>query len=67
MQSHTIKMFEDLYSKYPIDFIILSCHEIENIELWLQQYQEGKNQIEYNRGYYNEILTIIKQLKTIVY
>lgn len=63
MQRHTIDLFRDLYKKYPLDFIILSCHEIENKELWLQQYQEGKTQIEYNRGYYNEILTIIKQFK----
>ena len=63
MQTHTIKKFEELYKKYPMDFIILSCHEIDNKEIWLQQYQDGKTQLGYNRGYYNEILNIIRQYK----
>lgn len=63
MQRHTVDLFKDLYKKHPLDSIILSCHEIENKELWLQQYQEGKTQVEYNRGYYNEILNIIKRYK----
>ena len=63
MQTHTVDKYEELFKKCPLDFVILSCHEIDNKELWLQQYQEGKTQLGYNRGYYNEILNMVKRYK----
>lgn len=60
MQTHTIQRYEQLFKSYPFDFIIMSVHEIDNKELWTYDYQEGKTQTEYNLGYYNEILNIIK-------
>ena len=60
MQTNTIQRYEELFKSYPFDFIIMSVHEIGDMELWTYDYQEGKTQIEYNLGYYNEILNIIK-------
>lgn len=60
MQTHTIQRYEQLFKSYLFDFIIMSVHEIDNKELWTYDYQEGKTQTEYNLGYYNEILNIIK-------
>lgn len=63
IQSHTIKQYESLFSKYPIDFIILSIHQIEDKEFWTQDFQKGKTQEEYNKKYYEELLEVIKHYK----
>ena len=56
MQAHTIEQYEKLYAKYPFDFIILSVHEVEDKELWTQDFQRGRTQKEYNERYYEELL-----------
>ena len=60
MQRHTISRYEDLYARYPFDFIILSVHQVDDKELWTQDYQRDKTQREYNLGYYEEILALVK-------
>lgn len=60
MQMHTISQYEDLFVKYPFDFIILSIHQVENKEFWTQDFQRGKSQKEYNERYYEEMLKIVK-------
>lgn len=60
MQMHTIPQYEDLFAKYPFDFIILSIHQVENKEFWTQDFQRGKSQKEYNERYYEEMLKIVK-------
>ena len=42
MQAHTIERFENSFKQYPFDFTILSIHEIENKELWNQNFQHNK-------------------------
>lgn len=63
VQSHTIPEFEALYKRYPWDFIILSCHQVENKEFWNQNFQKGKTQKEYNERYYEELLAVVKRYK----
>ena len=58
MQSHTISRFQETFDRYPFDFIILSCHQIENQKLGNYEFQQGKSQKEYNRRYYEEILNV---------
>ena len=53
----------ELTEKYPFDFVIFSCHQVENKEYWRQEPQEGKTQLEYNRRYYQEILDVVKVYK----
>jgi histidinol-phosphatase (PHP family) len=59
VQIHTIPRYVEDMKKYDVDFVLLSCHQIENKELWLNQYQEGKTQVEYNRGYYEYLYQLV--------
>lgn len=63
MQVETMNEFQRDFNKYDFDFVILSNHEIGNKELWNQEYQEGKSQDEYQRGYYQAILDMVKEYK----
>lgn len=60
VQRNTIEQFNHLYRMYPLDFVILSCHQVDNQELWTYDYQKGKTQKQYNEGYYNELWSVIK-------
>lgn len=60
VQVGTVAEYEKLFAEYPFDFIILSCHQVDNLEFHLQDYQRGKTQQEYNEGYYNEIYGVMK-------
>lgn len=61
IQTYTIPRYEDLFRKYPFDFIILSIHQVNDQEFWTQDFQQGKSQEEYNRRYYEEMLDIVKK------
>jgi histidinol-phosphatase (PHP family) len=63
MQRGTIPAYEQLYAHYPFDFILLSVHEIDNKELWTQEFQAGKSQSAYNRAYYDEMLYLVTHYK----
>lgn len=63
IQSHTIPQFEALYQKYNFDFIILSIHQVRDLEFWTGEYQEGRSQKEYNDEYYNELLSVVQKYK----
>lgn len=60
LQIHTIPQYQKLFNSYPFDFIIMSCHQVENKEFWTQEFQQGRNQDEYNQRYYDEILEQVK-------
>lgn len=61
MQTHTIPKFKETFDKYDFDFVILSCHQVDNQEFWKYEFQSGKNQEEYNRRYYEEILKVMQR------
>ena len=63
MQAETIPKYRQLFAHYPFDFIILSVHQIENKELWTQEFQQGRTQKEYTLRYYAEILELVRQYK----
>ncbi len=63
IQTHTTKAYEETFRQYPFDFVIFSCHQVENKEYWRQEPQKGKTQLEYNRRYYQEILDVVKAYK----
>lgn len=60
LQIHTIPQYRKLFNSYPFDFIIMSCHQVENKEFWTQEFQQGRSQDEYNQRYYDEILEQVK-------
>lgn len=63
VQTDNIDFFKSFFNKYPFDFILLSCHTIDGLGLFDGGYLEGKTQKEYNEGYYNEILNVVKNFK----
>ena len=63
VQIHTIPQFENLFRRYPFDFIILSVHQVEDKEFWTQEFQKGRTQKEYNERYYEEMLSLVKHYK----
>lgn len=63
IQTHTIPAFQTLFDRYDFDFIILSCHQVEDKEFWTQDFQKGRSQQAYNERYYEEILNVIKVYK----
>lgn len=60
MQVHTIDQFQKDFNENNFDFVILSCHQVDNKEFWTQDFQKGKTQKEYNEKYYEEVLKVIK-------
>lgn len=68
MQVHTIPQYEALaqnapFDANPLDFIILSVHQVGDKEFWTQEFQKGKSQREYNEEYYEELLRVAKAYK----
>lgn len=61
VQTHTIPQFRALLTRYPLDFVILSIHQVENQEFWTQEFQRGCTQQEYNERYYEELLAVVQQ------
>lgn len=59
MQRHTIPVFERIFDNANFDFVIMSCHEIEDKGFWSQEFQYGKTQEEYNLRYFEEILYLV--------
>lgn len=63
VQAHTMQIYHDLKEKWPLDFTLLSIHEINDQEFFLYHYQEGKTQQEYNEGYYREMLKLVQNFQ----
>ncbi len=60
VQAHHRNYFRQIFDKYPFDFALLSFHQIEDKELWNQDFQNGKTQEEYNRIYFEEMYKTIQ-------
>lgn len=63
VQMHTISQYEELFGRYPMDFVILSIHQVEDQEFWTQDFQRGRSQKEYNERYYEEMLGVVRAYK----
>ena len=61
MQVHTIPQYQALLEQYPMDFVLLSVHQIDDLEFWTQDFQRGRTQKEYNLRYYEELLALVQQ------
>ena len=60
MQAHHKNYFQKIFNSYPFDFILMSFHQVEDKELWNQDFQNGKSQDEYYRIYFEEMLNSAK-------
>lgn len=63
MQTHTIPRYRALFARYPLDFVILSIHQVEDQEFWTQEFQRGRTQQEYHERYYEELLAVMQEYK----
>ena len=63
MQVHTINYFEDLLRKYPLDFAILSIHQIDNLEFWTHDFQKLYSESEYYTLYYAQMYELVTKFK----
>jgi len=63
IQTHTIENYQNLYETYDLDFVILSCHQVNDKEFWNHDFQKGKTADEYNNRYYQEIYDCINHFK----
>lgn len=65
MQTITLDAFRKLYARYQdqLDFVLLSCHQVDNQEFWTGDYQRGRTQKEYNERYYEELYAVMQQYK----
>lgn len=64
-QMITLDKYRELIKRYGnrLDFVLLSVHQVGNKEFWNQEFQKGKSQLEYNRGYYEELLRLVRSFK----
>lgn len=63
IQTSTIIQFRKLFQSYSMDFIVLSCHQVENQEFWTYEFQKGRTQDDYIHRYYQEIYDCILAYK----
>lgn len=65
IQSITVNDFQKLYDtyKHELDFVLFSMHQVDNLEFWTQDFQQGRTQKEYNERYYQEIYDTMKLYK----
>jgi histidinol-phosphatase (PHP family) len=65
MQTHTIPAYQKLFNSYAdqLDFILLSVHQVDDLEFWTQDYQRNKSQDVYIHGYYKQLLELVQTYK----
>lgn len=63
VQKHTLQTYTIDFNKYNFDFIILSNHQVDNLQFWNGEFQKGKTQEAYNNAYYAAIYDVITQFK----
>ena len=63
LQMCQLDKYQKLFDTYPMDFVIHSNHQVDDIEIFLPEFFEGKTQREYNRVYYEEILKTVTAYK----
>lgn len=59
IQVHTIPKYDALFKQYPFDFIILSIHQVDDLEFWTGDYQKGRTEKEYYERYYQELYDVV--------
>lgn len=63
IQTHTIPAYQKLFNNCDLDFVILSCHQVDDKEFWTHDFQKGKTPAEYNAKYYKEIYDCMLRYK----
>ena len=60
VQTHTIPRYNALWDRWGsrLDFVLLSIHQVGDLEFWTGEFQEGRTQDEYNHAYYQELYDV---------
>lgn len=59
IQTQTEPQFRRLFETSPLDFVILSIHQVGNKEFWNGDFQGNHTQAEINDAYYQELLAVV--------
>lgn len=60
VQYETIPDYQKIVAEYPMDFILLSVHQIDNKGYWNRKFQQGKSEREYYHDYYEALYNIVQ-------
>lgn len=65
IQTITVAQYDRLYADWAdeLDFVLLSMHQVDNLEFWTQDFQRGRTQEEFRTRYLEEILAVQQQFK----
>ena len=61
VQRHTVEESRALVRRWEseLDFVLLSIHQVDDLEFWMGDYQKGRTQAEIHAGYYDEMLHVM--------
>lgn len=59
IQTHTIPQFEKLFHAHEFDFILLSIHQIDDMEFWTGEFQKQATEEECYDKYYDEMYELV--------
>lgn len=60
VQSITINQYNELFNKLPLDFVILSIHQVNNEEFHTNEFQQGRSEQEFYQAYYEELYKVVQ-------
>lgn len=55
--------YRQIVKEHDLDFIIMSCHQIDNQEFWLEEFQQGKTSEQCFQEYYTYLLKLHEQFR----
>lgn len=60
IQRHTVDEFKRDFDAYEWDFVLMSNHQVNDQEVWANDFQRGRTVREYTTMYYEETLAVIE-------
>ncbi len=63
VQRHTVEPSQALVERWAseLDFVLLSIHQVDDLEFWMGDYQKGRTQAEIHDAYYSELLAVMDE------
>ena len=63
VQKHTVPQFNALFERWreQLDFVLLSVHQVDDLEFYPPEFQATCSQEEYNRRYFEELLAVARE------
>lgn len=61
IQTHTIPLYNALIKEYPLDFALLSIHQVDNKEFWTGEFTQDRNDRLCYQIYYQELFDVVRQ------